>query len=141
MVAFHDLGKLPGWRFDPSAGCSSADDSDVGIVNIISVPATLCGGFALYIAGHLLFKQRLYGALSVPRLITTGVLLLLLLLAAAVLPPLVGLARVCTSWNAAATTRTRSTRRQSPRHYWRSSLHDDKEEGHDVAQAIGMQPA
>ena len=55
--------------------------------------ATLYGGFALYLAGHLLFKQRLYGALSVPRLVTAGVLLLLLP-AAAVLPPLVGLAGV-----------------------------------------------
>ena len=38
-----------------------------------------------------LFKQRMYAALSVPRLITVGVLLLALP-AAAFLPPLVGLA-------------------------------------------------
>jgi low temperature requirement protein LtrA len=53
--------------------------------------ATLYGGFALYLAGHLLFKQRVYAALSVPRLVTVGVLLLALP-AAALLPPLVGLA-------------------------------------------------
>ena len=51
----------------------------------------LYGGFALYLAGHLLFKQRMYTALSVPRLVTVGVLLLALP-AAAFLPPLVGLA-------------------------------------------------
>jgi hypothetical protein len=53
--------------------------------------AALYGGFALYLAGHLLFKQRMYAALSVPRLVTVGVLLLALP-AAAFLPPLVGLA-------------------------------------------------
>ena len=53
--------------------------------------AALYGGFALYLAGHLLFKQRMYAALSVPRLVTVGVLLLVLP-AAAFLPPLVGLA-------------------------------------------------
>ena len=53
--------------------------------------AALYGGFALYLAGHLLFKQRMYAALSVPRLITVGVLLLALP-AASFLPPLVGLA-------------------------------------------------
>jgi low temperature requirement protein LtrA len=52
--------------------------------------AALYGGFALYLAGHLLFKQRMYAALSVPRLVTVGVLLLALP-AAAFLPPLVGL--------------------------------------------------
>jgi low temperature requirement protein LtrA len=51
----------------------------------------LYGGFALYLAGHLLFKQRMYAALSVPRLVTVGVLLLALP-AAAFMPPLVGLA-------------------------------------------------
>ena len=51
----------------------------------------LYGGFALYLAGHLLFKQRMYAALSLPRLVTVGVLLLALP-AAAFLPPLVGLA-------------------------------------------------
>jgi low temperature requirement protein LtrA len=53
--------------------------------------AALYAGFALYLAGHLLFKQRMYAALSVPRLVTVGVLLLVLP-AAAFLPPLVGLA-------------------------------------------------
>ena len=53
--------------------------------------AALYGGFALYLAGHLLFKQRMYAALSVPRLVMVGVLLLALP-AAAFLPPLVGLA-------------------------------------------------
>ena len=53
--------------------------------------AALYGGFALYLAGHLLFKQRMYTALSVPRLVTV-VVLLLSLPAAASLPPLVGLA-------------------------------------------------
>jgi low temperature requirement protein LtrA len=53
--------------------------------------AALCGGFALYLAGHLLFKHRMYAALSVTRLITT-VVLLLALPAAAFLPPLAGLA-------------------------------------------------
>jgi Bacterial low temperature requirement A protein (LtrA) len=52
--------------------------------------AALYGGFALYLAGHLLFKQRIYAALSVLRLVTVGVLLLAL--PAAFLPPLVGLA-------------------------------------------------
>jgi hypothetical protein len=50
------------------------------------------GGFALYLAGHLLFKQRIYAALSVGRLVTVGVLLLAL--PAAFLPPLVGLAEL-----------------------------------------------
>jgi low temperature requirement protein LtrA len=53
--------------------------------------AALYGGFTLYLAGHLVFKQRMYAALSVPRLVTVGVLLLALP-AAAFLPPLVGLA-------------------------------------------------
>ena len=44
-----------------------------------------------YLAGHLLFKQRIYAALNVPRLVTVGVLLLALP-AAAFLLPLVGLA-------------------------------------------------
>jgi low temperature requirement protein LtrA len=55
--------------------------------------ATLYGGFALYLAGHLLFKHRLYGAFNVPRLVAVGVLLLALP-AAAYLPPLAGLAGV-----------------------------------------------
>jgi low temperature requirement protein LtrA len=53
--------------------------------------AALYGGFTLYLAGHLLFKQRMYAALSVARLVTVGVLLLAFP-AAAFLPPLVGLA-------------------------------------------------
>jgi low temperature requirement protein LtrA len=46
--------------------------------------AALFGGVALYLAGHLLFKQRMHGTLSLPRLAA--------LPAAIVLPPLVGLA-------------------------------------------------
>ena len=53
--------------------------------------ATLYGGFALYLAGHLLFKHRVYAELSVPRLVMV-VVVLLALPAAAFLPPLVGLA-------------------------------------------------
>jgi low temperature requirement protein LtrA len=48
--------------------------------------AALYGGFALYLAGHLLFKQRMYAALSVARLVTVGVLLLAL--PAAAPPPM-----------------------------------------------------
>ena len=53
--------------------------------------AALFGGVALYLAGELVFKQRLHGTLSLPRLVAIGVLLAALP-AAAVLPPLVGLA-------------------------------------------------
>ena len=53
--------------------------------------AALYGGFALYLAGHLLFKQRLYATPSRPRLVTMGVLLLGIP-AGAGTPPLVGLA-------------------------------------------------
>lgn len=53
----------------------------------------LYGGFALYLAGHLLFKQRMYAALSVPRLVTAGVLLIALPVAP-FMPPLLGLAGV-----------------------------------------------
>ena len=53
--------------------------------------AALYGGIALYLAGHLFFKQRLYASLTVPRLVTV-VVLLLALPAGAYLPPLVGLA-------------------------------------------------
>jgi hypothetical protein len=56
-----------------------------------SMPRPCMGGVALYLAGHLLFKQRMYAALSVPRLVTVGALLLALP-GAAFLPPLVGLA-------------------------------------------------
>ncbi len=55
--------------------------------------AALYGGFALYLVGHLIFKQRMHAALSVPRLVTVGVLLLVPR-AAAFLPPLVGLVLV-----------------------------------------------
>jgi hypothetical protein len=51
----------------------------------------LFGGVAVYLAGQLLFKRRLHNALSLPRLLATGVLLAALP-AAVVLPPLVGLA-------------------------------------------------
>jgi low temperature requirement protein LtrA len=51
----------------------------------------LFGGVALYLVGQLLFKRRMHNALSVPRLLTIGVLLAALP-AAVVLPPLVGLA-------------------------------------------------
>jgi low temperature requirement protein LtrA len=51
----------------------------------------LFGGVALYLAGQLLFKRRMHNALSLPRLVTAGVLLAALP-AAVVLPPLAGLA-------------------------------------------------
>lgn len=50
----------------------------------------LFGGFALYLAGQLLFKLRMHSALSLPRLVATCVLLAALP-AAVALPPLVGL--------------------------------------------------
>ena len=53
--------------------------------------AVLYGGFALYLAGHVLFKRRVHAALGVPRLVAVCALLAALL-AAAFLPPLVGLA-------------------------------------------------
>jgi low temperature requirement protein LtrA len=53
--------------------------------------AALFGGVALYLAGELLFKQRMHSTLSLPRLVAIGVLLAALP-AAVVLPPLVGLA-------------------------------------------------
>jgi low temperature requirement protein LtrA len=51
----------------------------------------LFGGFALYLAGLLLFLHRTHGVLSLPRLLATC-LLLAALSAAVVLPPLAGLA-------------------------------------------------
>jgi low temperature requirement protein LtrA len=51
----------------------------------------LLGGVALYLAGQLLFKRRIHSTLSLPRLVTIGVLLAALP-AAVVLPPLAGLA-------------------------------------------------
>jgi low temperature requirement protein LtrA len=53
--------------------------------------AALYGGVALYLAGHLLFKQRVHAVLNVPRLVAVGALLAALPVAA-FLPPLVGLA-------------------------------------------------
>ena len=53
--------------------------------------AALFGGVALYLAGHLLFKRRMHGALGLPRLVAIG-MLLAALPAAVVLPPLAGLA-------------------------------------------------
>jgi low temperature requirement protein LtrA len=53
--------------------------------------AALFGGVALYLAGYSLFKRRMHGALSLPRLVAICVLLAALP-AAVVLPPLVGLA-------------------------------------------------
>lgn len=55
--------------------------------------AALFGGFALYLAGHLLFKRRIHSASSVPRLVALGAFLVLLS-AATFLPPLVGLSAV-----------------------------------------------
>jgi hypothetical protein len=46
---------------------------------------------ALYLAGYLLFKQRMHSTLSLPRLVAIGVLLAALP-AAIFLPPLIGLA-------------------------------------------------
>ena len=43
-----------------------------------STPRPCMGGSRSTSAGHLLFKQRMYAALSVPRLVTVGVLLLAL---------------------------------------------------------------
>jgi low temperature requirement protein LtrA len=51
----------------------------------------LFGGVAVYLAGQLLFKRRMHGALSLPRLVAVGVLLAALP-AAVLIPPLVGLA-------------------------------------------------
>ena len=52
--------------------------------------AALFGG-VVYLAGELLFKQRMHSTLSLPRLVAIGVLVAALP-AAIVLPPLVGLA-------------------------------------------------
>jgi low temperature requirement protein LtrA len=51
----------------------------------------LFGGVVLYLAGQLLFKRRMHDTLSLPRLVTVGVLLAALP-AAVALPPLAGLA-------------------------------------------------
>ena len=53
--------------------------------------AALFGGVALYLAGYLLFKRRMHGALGLPRLVAIC-MFLAALPAAVVLPPLVGLA-------------------------------------------------
>jgi low temperature requirement protein LtrA len=55
--------------------------------------APLYGGFALYLAGHLLFKRRMHSEFSSPPLAAAGVLLAALP-AAVFLPPLAGLAGV-----------------------------------------------
>lgn len=68
--------------------------------------AALFGGFALYIAGHLLVKRLMHGALSVPRLVTL-VALLVSLPAASFLPPLAGLAGVVTILGALVLVETR----------------------------------
>ena len=75
--------------------------------------AALFGGAALYLAGYLVFKQRMHGALGLPRLVAIGVLLAALP-AAIVLPPLVGLAGLVLILAALAsfeTTRYAQTRR------------------------------
>jgi low temperature requirement protein LtrA len=75
--------------------------------------AALFGGAALYLAGYLVFKQRMHGALGLPRLVTVGVLLAALP-AAIVLPPLVGLAGlvlILTALVSFETTRYAQTRR------------------------------
>jgi low temperature requirement protein LtrA len=51
----------------------------------------LFGGAALHLSGHLLFAYRMHGVLSMPRLVTAGVLLAAVP-AAVVLPPMAGLA-------------------------------------------------
>lgn len=56
----------------------------------LGVAAALYGGFALHLAGRLLFEQRVHAALGVPRLVAVGVLLAALP-AAAFLPLLAGL--------------------------------------------------
>ena len=53
--------------------------------------AALFGGFALYLAGHLLFKRRMHSMLSVPRLLAIAALLLVLPIGAFV-PPMVAMA-------------------------------------------------
>ena len=65
--------------------------ADVGKPLGLFDAAALYGGLALYLAGHLLFKQRLYATLSRPRLVTIGVLLCGVPVAAG-MPPLAGLA-------------------------------------------------
>gem|GEM_PF-6876700 len=53
--------------------------------------SALFGGVALYLAGYVLFKQRMHSVLSLPRLVAICVLLATLP-AAVSFPPLVGLA-------------------------------------------------
>jgi low temperature requirement protein LtrA len=75
--------------------------------------AALVGGVALYLAGELLFKQRMHSTLSLPRLVAIGVLLAALP-AAIALPPLVGLAGsvlVLAALIVVQTTRYTQTRR------------------------------
>jgi low temperature requirement protein LtrA len=73
----------------------------------------LVGGVTLYLAGQLLFKRRMHNALSLPRLVTIGVLVAALP-GAVVLPPLVGLAGlvlILTALIVVETTRYAQTRR------------------------------
>jgi ABC-type branched-subunit amino acid transport system permease subunit len=73
----------------------------------------LFGGVALYLAGHLLFKQRMHSALSIPLLIAIGVLLAALP-AAIFRPALVGLAGlvlILAALVSVETTRYAQTRR------------------------------
>ena len=75
--------------------------------------AALLGGVALYLAGELLFKQRMHSTLSLPRLVAIGVLPAALP-AAIALPPLVGLAGsvlVLAALIVVETTRYTQTRR------------------------------
>jgi hypothetical protein len=60
-------------------------------VGVYLTATALLGGVALYLAGQLLFKRRMHNALSLPRLVATGVLVAALP-AAVLAPPLVGLA-------------------------------------------------
>jgi len=53
----------------------------------------LFGGFALYLIGHSLFKLRIHGALSAPRLVALAAFLVSLP-AASFLPPMIGLSGV-----------------------------------------------
>jgi hypothetical protein len=70
----------------------------------------LFGGVALYLVGQLLFKRRMHSALSLPRLVTAGVLLAALP-ATAVLPPLAGLAGLVVILAALMSSRPLSMRR------------------------------
>jgi low temperature requirement protein LtrA len=73
----------------------------------------LFGGYALYLAGHLLFKRRMHRTVSVPRLTAVAVLLAALP-GAALAPPLaalVGLLLILVGLIVAETTRYAQVRR------------------------------